>query len=426
MKRYQIPRLVFINKLDRAGANPWTAIEKLRGKLGLNAAAVQVPIGLEDKLAGLVDLVEMRAWRFEGPYGERPITIEIPVEVEDRVQERRQALIEALAEIDEPLADAFLSDKPIDASMLKGAIRRGTIARSFVPVFMGSAYKNCGVQLLLDGVRDYLPSPPEVSNFALDREDKKHLLRSDDDAPLVALAFKLEEGRFGQLTYMRVYQGKMAARTAHITNIQSGKRIKIPRLVRMHSDEMADVESICAGEIGAMFGVECASGDTFTDGTLELSMTPMHVPEPVISLAVKPRGSTANMEKFSKALNRFQREDPTLRVHVDADSGETILSGMGELHLDIYLERMRREYGCETDSGKPRVAYRETTTKRASFDYQHKKQTGGAGQYARVMGFIEPATENGFVNKVVGGTVPTQFIPACEKVRQSRPFAYLS
>lgn len=419
MRRYQIPRIVFVNKLDRAGANPWSAVDKLRGKLGLNAAAVQMPIGLEDGLRGLVDLVEQKAWRFEGSFGERLVEAEIPAELALQATGHRQRLLEAVAEADEALLELYLDEQPIDAALLKAAIRRATIAQTFTPIFMGSAYKNCGVQLLLDGVSEYLPCPTESSSYALDRQDARHLLAADPSAPLVALAFKLEEGRFGQLTYMRIYQGTLA-RGASILNVQSGKRVKVPRLVRMHAAEMEDVDAIAAGEIGAMFGVECASGDTFTDGAI-LSMTPMHVPDPVISLAIRPLSSDS-AGNFSKALNRFKREDPTLRVHADPESNEVILSGMGELHLEVYLERMRREYGCPCESGKPQVAYREAITRRASFDYQHKKQTGGAGQYARVMGFIEPTLveegrANVFVNEVVGGTVPTVFIPACEKVR---------
>lgn len=418
MQRYKVPRLAFINKLDRAGADPWGTIEKMKGKLGLNAAAVQISIGLEDELRGLVDIVEQKAWKFEGQHGEQVSEMDIPQELLQLVKDKRARLVESVAEVDEVLLDAFLSELPITPETLKAAIRRCTINRTFVPVFMGSAYKNCGVQLLLDGAIDYLPDPRQVENYALDRENNRHLLNSNSGEPLVALAFKLEEGRFGQLTYIRVYRGTLT-RGASVVNVQTGKKLKIPRLVRMHSNEMEDVDAVGAGEICAMFGVECSSGDTFTDGAT-LSMTPMHVPDPVISLAVKPVSNEA-ADKFSKALARFQREDPTLRVHTDPESNETILNGMGELHLDIYLERMRREYGCACISGKPQVAYREAITRRATFDYLHKKQTGGAGQFARVMGYIEPQPEDGrtndFINEVIGGSVPTVFIPACEKVK---------
>lgn len=347
--------------------------------------------------------------------------MDIPQSIVQQVKEKRARLIESVAEVDEGLLEAFLAEAPITSGVLKAAIRRCTINRTFVPVFMGSAYKNCGVQLLLDGVVDYLPDPRQVQNYALDKENNMHLLDSNSTEPLVALAFKLEEGRFGQLTYVRVYRGTLT-RGASVMNVQTGKRLKVPRLVRMHANEMEDVETVGAGEICAVFGVECSSGDTFTDGTI-LSMTPMHVPDPVISLAIKPVSNEA-ADKFSKALARFQREDPTLRVHNDPESNETILSGMGELHLDIYLERMKREYNCACISGRPQVAYREAITKRATFDYLHKKQTGGAGQFARVMGYVEPQPEDGraneFINEVVSGTVPTVFIPACEKVVLSK------
>lgn len=299
---------------------------------------------------------------------------------------------------------------------------------------MGSAYKNVGVQLLLDGVEDYLPNPGQVENRALQCPETPTstpvpvVLESRADAPFVGLAFKLEEGRFGQLTYMRVYQG-LLSRGSYIFNVNGKKRVKVPRLVRMHSNEMEEVESVGAGEICAMFGVDCSSGDTFTDGTLQITMSPMHVPDPVISLAIKPVAK--DNPNFAKALARFQKEDPTFRVAFDEESGETIISGMGELHLEIYLERIRREYGCPCTSGKPRVAFRETISSKATFDYTHKKQSGGAGQFGRVSGYLEPLADwhqpaaegeelgrfnNEFQSRVFGGSVPTEFIPACEKV----------
>ena len=329
------------------------------------------------------------------------------------------------------MAEHLLNETFPSAEEFKAAIRRCTIDRTFLPVMMGSAYKNVGVQLLLDGVASYLPNPTEVENTAIEiASGENRILPTRTDEPFVGLAFKLEEGRFGQLTYMRVYQGKLS-RGSLIHNVVSNKKVKVPRLVRMHSEEMEDVDEVGAGEICAMFGVECSSGDTFTDGTVNLSMTPMHVPDPVISLSIKPvsKDQTAN---FSKALARFQKEDPTFRVHIDAESGETIISGMGELHLEIYVERMRREYNCPCTTGKPQVAFRETIQNRAEFNFTHKKQSGGAGQFARVAGYIEPIRSfdegssdnsdsssniftNEFASKVVGGAVPTEFIPACEK-----------
>jgi elongation factor G len=355
---------------------------------------------------------------------------EIPDNLKETVQIKRQELLETLANVDDEMAEHLLNETFPNSEEIKAAIRRCTIKRSFLPVMMGSAYKNVGVQLLLDGVDEYLPNPTEVDNTAIEvSTGAKKILPSRSNEPFVGLAFKLEEGRFGQLTYIRVYQGKLS-RGSWIHNIVSNKKVKVPRLVRMHSDEMEDVEEVGAGEICAMFGVECSSGDTFTDGSINVSMTPMHVPDPVISLSIKPE-SKDQTGNFSKALARFQKEDPTFRVHIDAESGETIISGMGELHLEIYVERMKREYNCPCATGKPQVAFRETIQNRAEFNFTHKKQSGGAGQFARVAGFIEPIrsfeedaaeTEsnstlftNEFVSKVVGGAVPTEFIPACEK-----------
>lgn len=340
---------------------------------------------------------------------------------------KRSELVSCLANVDEPMAEYYLNEEDPPPAVLRAALRRATVARALVPVFMGSAFKNVGVQKLLDGVADYLPHPGDVVNRATDCATREAVVvPSDADAPFVGLAFKLEEGRFGQLTYVRVYQGRLV-RGATIVNMNGQRRVKVPRLVRMHSSEMEDVEEVRAGEICAMFGVDCSSGDTFTDGTLAVSMTPMHVPDPVISLAIRPVAKDS--PHFAKALARFQKEDPTFRVAFEEESGETIISGMGELHLEIYVERMRREYGCACVTGKPRVAFREAIAARAAFDYTHKKQSGGAGQFGRVMGFIEPLADwhaadgaadgarfnNEFLSRVFGGSVPTEFVPACEK-----------
>ncbi|XP_024453981.1 elongation factor G-1, mitochondrial isoform X2 [Populus trichocarpa] len=386
MRRYEVPRLAFINKLDRMGADPWKVLNQARSKLRHHSAAVQVPIGLEDDLQGLIDLVKMKAYYFHGSNGEKVVTAEIPAEMEALAAEKRRELVETVSEVDDKLADAFLTDEPISSSDLEEAIRRATVAKKFVPVFMGSAFKNKGVQPLLDGVLSYLPCPTEVGNYALDqtKDEEKVVLSGTPDGPLVALAFKLEEGRFGQLTYLRIYEG-VIRKGDFIINVNTGKKIKIPRLVRMHSDEMEDIQEAHAGQIVAVFGVDCASGDTFTDGSVKYTMTSMNVPEPVMSLAIQPISKDSGGQ-FSKALNRFQKEDPTFRVGLDPESGQTIISGMGELHLDIYVERIRREYKVDASVGKPRVNFRETITQRAEFDYLHKKQTGGQGQYGRVCG----------------------------------------
>ncbi|KAJ6347627.1 hypothetical protein OIU76_004163 [Salix suchowensis] len=344
----------------------------------------------------------------------------IPIEMQALAAEKRRELVETVSEVDDKLADAFLTDEPISTSDLEEAIRRATVAKKFVPVFMGSAFKNKGVQPLLDGVLSYLPSPTEVVNYALDqtKDEEKVVLSGTPDGPLVALAFKLEEGCFGQLTYLRIYEG-VIRKGDFIINVNTGKKIKIPRLVRMHSDEMEDIQEAHAGQIVAVFGVDCASGDTFTDGSVKYTMTSMNVPEPVMSLAIQPVSKDSGGQ-FSKALNRFQKEDPTFRVGLDPESGQTIISGMGELHLDIYVERIRREYKVDASVGKPRVNFRETITKRAEFDYLHKKQTGGQGQYGRVCGYIEPlpqgsTTKFEFDNMIVGQVIPSNFIPSIEK-----------
>jgi elongation factor G len=317
-----------------------------------------------------------------------------------------------------------IEDQEPSLETLVNAIRRSTVNLKFSPVFIGSAIKNTGVQPLLDGVCAYLANPAEKESLAHDTKlpvgAPQVPLVPAAAAPLVALAFKLEEGRFGQLTYMRVYQGSLR-KGGFIHHARTGKRVKVPRLVRMHSNEMEDIDEIGPGEICAIFGVDCASGDTFTDGSTAYSMTSMFVPEPVISLALKPTGTEG--PNFSRALNRFQKEDPTFRVHIDAESKETIISGMGELHLEIYVERMKREYGVACSTGKPRVAFRETITERADFAYTHRKQTGGAGQYARVVGYIEPMTmdpdtgkDTAFESVVMSGNIPSNYIPAVEKV----------
>jgi elongation factor G len=420
MRRYEVPRVAFINKLDRMGADPWKVLNQARAKLRHHSAAVQVPIGLEENFQGLIDLIHVKAYFFHGSSGENVVAGDIPADMEGLVAEKRRELIETVSEVDDVLAEKFLNDEPVSAAELEEAIRRATIAQKFVPVFMGSAFKNKGVQPLLDGVVSFLPSPNEVNNYALDQNNNEErvTLTGSPDGPLVALAFKLEEGRFGQLTYLRVYEG-VIKKGDFIINVNTGKRIKVPRLVRMHSNDMEDIQEAHAGQIVAVFGIECASGDTFTDGSVKYTMTSMNVPEPVMSLAVQPVSKDSGGQ-FSKALNRFQKEDPTFRVGLDPESGQTIISGMGELHLDIYVERMRREYKVDATVGKPRVNFRETITQRAEFDYLHKKQSGGAGQYGRVTGYVEPLPPGSkekfeFENMIVGQAIPSGFIPAIEK-----------
>jgi len=417
MKRYKVPCIAFINKCDRSGANPFRVIDQLKDKLGHNAVAVQIPIGLEAQHQGVIDLVTMQALYFEGSNGETVRTAEIPAELAEMAAERREALIDAATLFSDELTEAVLDEKPIPTELLIQAIHAGVLKREITPVFMGSAYKNKGVQPLLNGVIKLLPCPAEIPNYGMDlqAEEAPVALQTDSALPTVALAFKLEDGQYGQLTYIRVYQGKLAKGDT-VVNVRTGKKIKIGRLVRMHAAQMEDIPEMPAGSIGAIFGIDCASGDTFVSPGLSLTMTSMYVPEPVISLAIKPKDHKAEIN-MSKALNRFSKEDPTFKTHFNDETNETIISGMGELHLEVYLERMRREYAADVSTGAPQVAYRETITQKAEFDYIHKKQTGGAGQFGRVGGYIEPTDEGDFIfdNKVTGGAVPTPYIPACEK-----------
>ncbi len=416
MRRYNVPRIAFVNKCDRTGANPLRVRDQLREKLGHNPVLMQLPLGLEDKFEGVIDLVKMKAVRFEGQGGTQLVESEIPADRLEEAEKAREEMLDAVSMFSDELMEAILEER-VTEELIHQAVREGTISLQLTPVLMGSAYKNKGIQKLLDAIVAYLPDPTEVENKAvdLDRDEAEVIIDTNIDAPTVALAFKLEDGRYGQLTYLRIYQGALR-RDAFITNTRTGKQHKIGRLVRMHADKMEEITAAGAGDIVAMFGIECNSGDTFTDGKLNVAMTSMHVPEPVISLSVKPvdQKSEVNM---AKALRRFSREDPTFRVGIDEESNETIIRGMGELHLDVYIERMKREYNAIVETSAPEVAYRETITRRADFNYTHKKQTGGSGQFGRVAGYMEPIEEADFefVDQIVGGVIPRQFIPSCEK-----------
>ena len=416
MRRYQVPRLAFVNKCDRVGADPVRVRDQLRERLGLNPVLLQLPLGLEKDHQGIIDLIGMQAVLFRGESGQDVETADIPEDLRQTAAGAREEMLDCVSMFSDELTEALLEDR-VDDNLIHAAIRKATIARQLVPVLMGSAYKNKGVQPLLDAAVRYLPAPDEVMNPAadLDHADEVIELRSDPDKPLVALAFKLEDSRYGQLTYLRMYAGRLR-RDDTVVNVRTGKKNRVGRLVRMHADEMEDIPAASAGDIVAMFGIDCRSGDTFTDGTLNVSMTSMHVPDPVISLSIRPQDgdSEANMVK---ALRRFTKEDPTFRAHVDGESGEMIIHGMGELHLEVYIERMRREYRAQLTASPPQVAYRETITRTAEFDYTHKKQTGGSGQYGRVAGRIEPMPEGEFEfeDHVTGGAIPRPFILSVEK-----------
>ncbi len=417
MRRYKVPRLAFINKLDRSGANPARVTEQLRDKLGLNAVPLQLPIGLEADHQGVVDLVSMKALRFEGDNGEHIVEEEIPSEMRDEADAARENMLDAVSLFSDELTEAILEEQ-VTEELVREAVRRGVLANELCPVFLGSAYKNKGVQPLLNAVTAYLPSPLDVENTGVDlsADEAPIVLASDPQKPLVALAFKLDETRYGQLTYLRIYQGSMG-KGSTIINSRTRKKLKVGRLARMHADKMEDIEQAGAGDIVALFGVDCASGDTFADESVQVAMSSMHVPAPVISLSVKPADNKA-ADNMAKALGRFVREDPTFRAGVDPESGETVISGMGELHLEVYVERMKREYSVDVATGAPQVAYRETISQRAEFDYTHKKQTGGSGQYGRVGGYVEPLEDGRdfeFVSEIRGGAIPTEYVPSVEK-----------
>ena len=416
LKRYHVPRIAFVNKCDRTGANPLKVRMQLREKLGLNAYMMQLPIGLEDKLEGVIDLVTMKALYFEGDSGTELRVAEIPAHLLDDAKKYREEMIDAASMFSDELAEAFLEGAETE-EMIRAAVRVGTLKEAFVPVFLGSAYKNKGIQPLLDAVTYYLPNPTEITNKALDldKNEEPVVLSTNPDDPVVSLGFKLEDGKYGQLTYVRIYQGTLK-KGGELYNTRSRKKFKVGRLVRMNSAEMEDISEGGPGDIVALFGIECASGDTFCGGDLNYAMSSMYVPDPVISLSVTPKDKKS-ADQMGKALNRFTKEDPTFRTYVDPESNETIIQGMGELHLDVYIERMRREYKCDVETGMPQVAYREAISQRADFNYTHKKQTGGSGQFGRVAGFIEPTSEQDyeFVDQIKGGAIPSEFIPSCDK-----------
>ncbi|MFP4180597.1 MAG: elongation factor G [Spirochaetaceae bacterium] len=418
MKRYKVPRLAFINKCDRAGANPYRVRDQLEEKLDHNAILMQIPIGLEDKHEGVVDLVKMKAIYFRGDSGEEIVEEEIPSHLLQEAEERREIMLDAVSMYSDELMEAML-EGDITEDMIHEAVRRATLTQEITAVYMGSAYKNKGVQTLLDAVIRYLPNPTEMKTTALDldRDEEPVELVADPDKPTVALAFKLEDSQYGQLTYIRIYQGEVK-KGDELYNVRSRKKFKVGRLIKMHADHMEEIKDAGAGEIAALFGIDCASGDTFTGDGLNYSMTSMYVPNPVIDLAVTPKDKKS-ADNMAKALNRFSKEDPTFRTYVDPESNQTIIQGMGELHLDVYVTRMKREYNALVETGMPQVAYREAISEPVNFDYTHKKQTGGAGQFGRVVGRIEPLeTEEKnyeFVNEIKGGVIPSEYIPACDK-----------
>jgi elongation factor G len=420
MKRYAVPRIAFINKMDRTGANPNNVIAQLESKLGLTAIPLQIPIGVESNFEGVIDLIDRRAVYFDGEKGEKIRREAIPAGLADAADRARQGMLEALSMVSDEIMELLLEEQEVPLELIHRTIREATLAQQICPVMVGSAYKNKGVQCLLDAVAAYLPSPLDREMMAKDNDNgmAEVPLASDPDAPLVMMAFKLVEEQFGQVTFCRIYQGTLKKGEFYYNSRQRRKQ-RVSRILRVHADEKEDIDSASAGDIVAVMGIECATGDTYCSEGANLSLESIYAAEPVIDLSISPN-KRADYDKLSKALNRFMREDPTFRVHVDRETGETIISGMGELHLEIYVERIKREYKVECTVGAPKVSYREAPTKVTPFNYKHKKQTGGSGQYAHVVGTLEPLPNDApepfvFENKVTGGRIPSEYIPSVEK-----------
>jgi len=420
MKRYRVPRLAFINKMDRTGANPNNVITQLESKLGLTAVPLQIPIGGEAAFQGVIDLINRRAVYFDGEKGETVRHEPIPAELAEAADRARQGMLEALSLFSDRIMELLLEEQEVPLELIHATVRDATVAQQICPVLVGSAYKNKGVQLLLDAVAEYLPSPLDRHITAKDNDDgmAEVVLTPDPDAPMVAMAFKLVEEQFGQVTFMRIYQGTLRKGTFY-WNSRKRRKERISRILRVHADEKEDIDSASAGDIVAVMGIECATGDTYCDEGTNFSLESIYAAAPVIDLSISPN-KRVDQDKLGKALNRFMREDPTFRVHVDKETSETIISGMGELHLEIYVERIKREYKVDCTVGMPKVSYREAPTKVTEYDYTHKKQTGGSGQYAKIVGTLEPLPADSpenfiFENEVTGGRIPSEYIPSVEK-----------
>ncbi|EAQ77584.1 elongation factor G [Blastopirellula marina] len=419
MKRYKVPRLAFINKMDRTGANPDKVIQQMRDKLNVDAIAFQIPIGLEDKLEGVIDLVEMKAYYNDGDQGEIVRTEEIPANLLEKAQEARQHMLESLSLYSDELMELLLAEEEPTAELVHKVTHDAVLGLNITPVFMGSAYKNKCVQPLLDAITRYLPSPLEVEYKAKDVEDPTVLipLSCETDAPFVGMAFKIVEDPYGQLTFMRIYQGKIEKGKGYV-NQRTGKTDRFSRIVRMHSDKREEIDVATAGDIVAVMGIDCASGDTYASERNYCSLESIFVPIPVIKISVAPK-SRDDSDKLGKALQRFRKEDPTFHVFTDEETKETLIAGMGELHLEVYVERIKREYKVEVVTGPPKVSYREAPTKAVEFNYKHKKQTGGSGQYGHIVGVMEPMEDGGegfvFEDKVSQGRIPKEYIPAVQK-----------
>ena len=426
MKRYKVPRIAFINKMDRAGANPEKVVKMIEEKLHVLPVPLQIPIGREAAFQGVIDLITREAIYFDGEDGEIIRREAIPAEYQAAATEARDKMLESLSMFSDLLMEKLLEGAAISVDEIRAVVREATIALQITPVMMGSAYKNKGVQEALDAVTHYLPCPLDRQMTAIDQLKKpvpdvetqapnwnRVNLESDPNKPLVCMAFKTVVEQYGQLTYTRLYQGRIVKGDSYY-NTRTGKKVRFGRLVRMHANDRIDVDVAEAGDIIALVGVDCASGDTFCSEEVTYSLESIFVPDAVIKLSIEPV-KRDGADKLGKALERFRREDPTFRVHTDEETGQTLIAGMGQLHLDIYVERIKREYGVECIVGNPRVAYREMPTREVEFNYKHKKQTGGSGQYAHIVGKLVPlpvdsAIAYEFVNDVTGGRIPKEYI----------------
>ncbi len=420
MKRYRVPRIAFINKMDRVGADPARVISEIEGKLGLVAVPLQIPIGGGETFEAVIDLIQMKRLSFDGDSGEQVTVSDIPAEWEDEARRARAGMLDTLSLYDDELMEAMLEEQELSPETLSSVVRIATLNREIVPVFMGSAYHNKGVQPLLDAVIDYLPSPLDRVAYAADNHNDgaETAITADPEGPLVAMAFKLVDEPFGQVTYTRVYRGTIEKGQQYF-NSRSGRKQRATRILKMHADSREDVTVARAGDIVAIMGVDCNSGDTLCDQGTSFSLEPIHVMEPVISLAIKPE-SSGDRDNMSKGLNRFMKEDPTFHVRFDEKTEETIISGMGELQLEVYVERLRREYKSNMTVGKPKVSYREAPTKNSRFENRFKKQTGGSGQFAHIIGRLEVIPDDAendysFADEVRGGRIPSEYIPSVDK-----------
>ncbi|MCA9806809.1 MAG: elongation factor G, partial [Cyanobacteria bacterium HKST-UBA06] len=418
-ERYSVPRMVFVNKMDRVGANFFRVVEQINERLGANAVPIQMPIGAEDQFEGIVDLIRMQAHIYKDDLGKEIEVVDIPAELKDQAQELHTAVIEAACEYDDALMEKYLEGNEPTPDEITAALRKGTCANQIIPVTCGTAFKNKGVQILLDRVVDLLPSPLDVPAIkGVTPDGNEELRKSDDSEPFSALAFKVMTDPFvGRLTFTRVYSGTMKA-GSYTLNATKGKKERISRMVIMHADQREEVDEVYAGDICAVVGLkDTTTGDTLCAENKPIILESIHIPEPVISVAIEPK-TKADQEKLSISLAKLSEEDPTFRVHTDEETAQTVISGMGELHLDIIVDRLLREFKVDANVGKPQVAYRETITKEADVEGKYVRQSGGKGQYGHVVIKVEP-NETGkgyeFINKIVGGTIPKEYIGPVDK-----------